>query len=319
MILKWVIKIGKEEFGIKMKTEKLVWATKHVEKFLGFQIFTNFEHNNVLIDISQDRKAKLKARGNILCKNKEYKFITLFQWQGSAFSLAEVRWPLKSMVRTVTRKIKYELNKGTRYHQVIKNEPLVASTISVFNETVLKLGPMCLQDYSAIKNYKLLNPNYYDFISFTDASDEGYGGIIANTGDWFFGAWNKQQKIKNIDWREAITAVSALNYYKNLFFDKKVLLYIDNKPVHYGMVNKKYDNIYVDIVIQKGFEICINHKILFLSEYLTSDDNWLADDLSRFRITAFKRKCYKKRIKIKTNHLILPLVPLNANKFNFLL
>ena len=153
-ILDWIVKIAWKEFGIKMKKSKIVRATKHIDKFLGFEIFTDInEHKEPLIQVSKDRRAKLKERGRILCTKEKYEFITLYKWQGCAFSVSEVRWPLKSMVRAVTRKITKELKKGTRYHQVIEYDPLVANTVNTFNECVLKLGPMPLKDYSDIKNY----------------------------------------------------------------------------------------------------------------------------------------------------------------------
>ena len=86
----------------------------------------------------------------------------------------------------------------------------------------------------------------------------------------------------------------------------------------YGFVNKKYDNIIVDSIIQKAYELCVNKRIIFISNYLTSQDNWIADDLSRFRVDKWKFKVQVKGLKIKPKPVFLPLIHINYyNKFSF--
>jgi len=297
--LKAIQEVGYDTFGLPMKDSKTVWGTQHAENLLGFQVMTDLKvHRVPMLDVSANRKAKLEHKRAIICSGKPYPLVALDQWAGSAYSISELRYPMKAMVRYVSRRRDHYLALGFQYGDMIDYCPFIAASVDAFHRGYEGLGPIPLEDYKFTVEFKDLPASEYDVVVWTDASDYGFGGYVGTTHEWFYGGFSKADKARTIHWKEAMTPLAWLSTIlktnPELVTGKKVLIFVDNKSVGYGWANKKYKEISVDSVLQMIFSLMIKYKIFIFTRYIKSKQNYLADSLSRWNVQNFKDACRRK-------------------------
>jgi len=296
--IKALTEIGEQVFGIPFKDRKTVHATVHHPEFLGLDIDADLQQNkDVMLQVSANRLAKMEHRRRVICSGKPYLRVALSQWDGCGYSISELRYPMKSMLRYVSqRDTQYGLA-GVDYMEEVPYCPLIANSVNAFHAGVTSLGPIPLSDYKFVIRFKDIPDEEYDLILWTDACTYGYGGYDGMSGEWFYGGFSKQDIQRSIHWKEAMVPLAWLRHALESFPErvqgKKVLMYIDNDGVHRGIMNKKYDNMSVDTVLQNIFKLMIEHRIFIFAKYIRSEENVLADPLSRWWIDKFKKRCSK--------------------------
>ena len=126
---------------------------------------------------------------------------------------------------------------------------------------------------------------------FTDASDYGCGGYFDDS--WFaivytgsFSALRDQ----SINWRELHTAVKALVTWAPSIAGSRVIFHIDNM-VTCHLLNKLYSPIPPLMELVRAWCLTIEaHSIEVCVVYISTEDNYLADSLSRGDIDQFRSR-----------------------------
>ena len=126
---------------------------------------------------------------------------------------------------------------------------------------------------------------------FTDASDFGCGGYFGNS--WFaivYAGSFSPLKEQSINWRELHTAVKALITWAPSIAGDKVIFHIDNM-VTCHLLNKLYSPIPTLMELVRVWCLTIEaHSIEVSVAYISTEDNHLADSLSRGDIAHFKAR-----------------------------
>ena len=127
---------------------------------------------------------------------------------------------------------------------------------------------------------------------YTDASGKiGFGGVCNNTF-WMFGEWSRDFLVKckpSIQYQELYAVTVAILCWIDLFKNKRVVLFCDNEGV-VGMLNTTTSSckncmILIRIIVLK----CLVENVRIYGKHVKSEDNLLADMLSRGKIDYFKR------------------------------
>jgi len=318
--LKAIQTIGTEELGLPMRESKTVYGTQHADNLLGFQVMTDLQvHREPMLDVSENRKAKLKHKRDIICKGTPYPLVVLDQWAGGAYSISELRYPMKAMVRYVSRRRDAYLALGIGYGEMVDYCPFIAASVDAFHRGYESLGPIPLSDYRFVQEYEDLPIDQYDVVVWTDASDYGFGGYIGTTNQWFFGGFSKVDRARTIHWKEAVTPLAwlttTLRTNPSLVVGKKILIFVDNKSVGFGWANKKYKEITVDSVLQNTFGLMIKYKIFIFTKYIKSKQNYLADSLSRWNVQDFKDVCRRKKFRFTPRPITVPIPAITYPNF----
>lgn len=296
-MLKWITLILWKHLGLKLKGSKTVFATLEME-FLGIKIFG--QKTPTAVAISEDRKAKLKQRGNYIIKRRAVKFIQYHRFQGCAMSSSEIHWPLKAMLRGLSIWLAKKLHtEKVGYYDMVKREPLIINTIRAFLKAIEKVKAVQLQNILDYKHTYKLESSEYDIIIQTDASTEAAGGICLTTGEWFYHKWEKKISHRWIAWGEIIAVLIAIEVNIEHLKGKRVNIFMDNEPARYGLINKRYKNIYVDKVIKEICILCVHNNIFIRWDYINTKDNIYADYLSRLKIDKFKQQANRNKLIIK--------------------
>ena len=127
---------------------------------------------------------------------------------------------------------------------------------------------------------------------YTDASGTlGFGGIHKN--QWFQGTWLPNQTLdtKNIsiDWQELYAIVVASYIWGNLWAQKRILFYCDNLGV-VSIINSKRSKCsrIMDLVRALTLQT-LKHNFFFKAVHVPGHHNDIADSISRFQQTRFRR------------------------------
>jgi hypothetical protein len=127
---------------------------------------------------------------------------------------------------------------------------------------------------------------------YTDASGTlGFGGIHKN--QWFQGTWLPNQTLdtKNIsiDWQELYAIVVASYIWGNLWAQKRILFYCDNLGV-VSIINSKRSKCsrIMDLVRALTLQT-LKHNFFFKALHVPGHHNDIADSISRFQQTRFRR------------------------------
>ena len=124
---------------------------------------------------------------------------------------------------------------------------------------------------------------------FTDASDYGSGGVKGN--DWFalvYVGGFEPLRHHSINWRELHVAVKALVTWAPALSGSKVIFHIDNM-VTCNLLNKLYSPVPTLMELVRAWCLTLEaHSIEVAVVYIPTDENKLADAISRGDISLFK-------------------------------
>jgi len=306
-------------FGIPFKTTKTQKGTDKIDRFLGFAIdLTAKDLNDYTISPCKATIDKLCYRADILVQHNTFTLRTLTSWLGSAYNISHLKYPLKSMIRTVGIIHKEYLHLGYAYNDPVTHNSQLALLITTVTDQLLKMPPIILKKYKMIHMNKIWTTGKYHNILYTDASDWGYGIIDITNGRYCMKKWPKSFTDR-IDVREALSPLAYFTKYGSEYSNKHVMLWIDNQPVMNGIIKKRYKYIKVDVIIHELFKICMKYDIILRVDYINTHANKLADSLSRGDIKGFHTEINKnKQIKLNKNPSPLPLIIPDYNIFNLL-
>ena len=287
--LYWFVKIAREEFGIQIRDSKVVPTTQHMNKFLGFDIVAN--HNEPYVQLTKDRLAKLQVKTDLILTNK-FPFVTLHQWNGCMNTIAGLRWPVRAMLRVITRFImKCREDQSISYKQIISVPHNILNHVRTCNYIIQTTGQIPISSYTLHTQLAKLKANNFDYILYTDASTPGLGGLCAQTGHWVSQNWDNKLINKHINFKEALIMCSFVESLTHILKNKVVMIRIDNKPVHDGFVAKKFKNPEIDAILFHLFTICAKFNIVLYSDWIETNHNPFADDLSRNKMHQFFTRC----------------------------
>lgn len=124
-----------------------------------------------------------------------------------------------------------------------------------------------------------------DIYGSSDASNKGGGFVI---GRW----WNSYHfKGKHIDWhinqKEGHVVVTALYNLRRYLTGKRVVIYIDNATIYYAMCRHWASSAMLMEVIYDICAIMMKYRIEVWFEWIPTENNVLADTLSRFKMDEF--------------------------------
>ena len=314
-MIDYVTKIGWKVFGIPFKEVKTVRATKHLKKFLGYELdFRHKAKSHYYISPARDTIDKLVYRAKVIIKDATFPLRTITAWLGSAYNIAYLKYPLKSMCRAI--EIIHQNYLLTHdYADIVVHNSQLSLLINTVTIQLKDMTPMTLDKYKFIDFSHTWLKNQPDFTWYSDASDWGYGLIDTDKGVYCAEAWPKGYKDR-IDVREALAPLAYLRSYGHKYRNKMIHLWIDNKPVMHGIIKKRYSYIKVDIIIHEIFKECMKYDILMRVDYINTKDNKLADYLSRKRMDLFHEEIQKQNIKLNNYMTRLPLYIPNYNIFS---
>ena len=142
--------------------------------------------------------------------------------------------------------------------------------------------------------YILRNHEKYDHTLYSDAATtRGFGGWDS-LGNYFQqGTWNgislpqlRHSKDTLINSMELITMISFIIANRHSYKNKNIFLWVDNATAKGWIISKKCDLKsprfkLISNAIRSLMITCIKYKIWFFIEYISTDRNKVADELSR--------------------------------------
>ena len=158
----------------------------------------------------------------------------------------------------------------------------------------LRFWEVALQKYNKIPfSYVLRDRTNFHVQIFTDAAtNTGFGGWDT-FGNYFKGTWDKitlpkkqHEKDTLINFMELITMISFIIANRHIYKNKNLYLWIDNIAAKSWIISKrcKMKSVrfeWVSNAIRSLMIHCLKYHIYFWIEYIRSEDNKIADALSR--------------------------------------
>lgn len=115
---------------------------------------------------------------------------------------------------------------------------------------------------------------------FTDASTTGWGA--ACDGDTASGQWSNFEQQQHINYLELLAAFIALKIFAQDFFDKQILLRVDNSTA-IAYINRMGGIQYPHLtqITREIWDWCENRRLFVFASYIRSRENTIADYESR--------------------------------------
>ena len=117
---------------------------------------------------------------------------------------------------------------------------------------------------------------------FTDASKVGYSGVCGT--QWFMGTFPIGWAESNIAIKEFVPFFIALHVWKDKLSNSSVLFRIDNQSVVTNVCNLTSKLPEIMNMLRPAILFALEHNIYFYSSYIRSEDNKIADALSRLQV-----------------------------------
>jgi hypothetical protein len=140
----------------------------------------------------------------------------------------------------------------------------------------------------------------HDMHLYTDAAGStGFGGYFQD--QWFNGAWPDDLKSQNnseisIAFQELYPVVIAALLWGKYWIRKRILFYCDNQAT-VNIINKGRSTAPAIMKLMRMLVITAGlHNFAFLAEHLPGVDNSIADSLSRFQMSRFRKLAPHARI-----------------------
>ena len=134
-----------------------------------------------------------------------------------------------------------------------------------------------------------------DIVFHTDASLKIGIGAISNKGHYIQHTWTEfnlfQPNKKDIVWKELVAVYVTLHSLQKEIINKVVHVYTDNMGVKWMLINMR-SKLYrpdLQILINEICKLCISTKCHLWMEYISTEDNVLADALSRCKRNPFRQ------------------------------
>ena len=120
---------------------------------------------------------------------------------------------------------------------------------------------------------------------YTDASDTGYGAYFA--GEWFKGRWVDGVREMPIAVREMFAVTLAVRAWGQQLRNRKLIIWCDNQCVTYVFAKQFSKCGKLSFLLRELVLACLNFNVLVKMQYIASEQNFLADSLSRDEMHRF--------------------------------
>ena len=141
-------------------------------------------------------------------------------------------------------------------------------------------------------NGKCMIPNTAEYHHlYTDAIDIGFGGYCE--GDWFAEEYTStdERKDKSINWREIEAVAVAAATWGHQWQGKRVIFHCDNDCIVQVVNSGTCRSPEIMDLVRTLFFISARHEFSIHCQYINTNDNVLADALSRMDFARFHREC----------------------------
>ena len=143
-------------------------------------------------------------------------------------------------------------------------------------------------------------PDAYIKPCFSDSSNKGYG--LLHGTHWLFGAFHltevKTKDENNIREREMFPILIGCQTFGPYWSGHRVHMFIDNENAMRAIINKDIRNEKSHQLLIRICETMMKYKFEIHADRVSTEDNTLADALSRFKIKKFKNTCKQNNIPI---------------------
>jgi len=135
-----------------------------------------------------------------------------------------------------------------------------------------------LHEWNGIRLIRPCRPAYFVY---TDASSKGIGGWFGSLA--FSAALPRRHRTKHINWKEAYAILYALAKWGHSLSGSTVIFMCDNDAI-VNAINNRTIHGEANHILQLIFLSAALHDISISACWLSSEENWIADALSRFNI-----------------------------------
>ena len=268
-----------EQVGMPVNFEKTFWATTCLT-FLGLLINTVSQ----TVSIPRDKIEKAHQLIDKVLLNKSRK-LTLHQLQQICGYL---NFLCKAVVpgRAFTRRICSHTSGVLKPHHHIKITEEMKLDLEMWKIFLRHPSAYCRPFLDFSDKVKSTDIDFY-----TDASGKiGFGGVCQNS--FMFEYWDRDflsEQSPSIDYLELYAVAAAVLAWISRFRNRRVTIFTDNKGVR-DMINSnvastKNSMVLIRIIVLK----CLVENVKLKAKYVASEDNNLADHLSRGRIKQFRK------------------------------
>ena len=269
-----------EQIGMPVNFEKTFWGTTCLT-FLGLLINTVAQ----TISIPKEKIEKALQLIDRVLLNKSRK-ITLHQLQQICGYL---NFLCKAVVpgRAFTRRLISHTSGVLKPHHHIKITEEMKLDLDMWKIFLRHPSAYCRPFLDFSDKVKSTDIDFY-----TDASGKiGFGGVCQNS--FMFEYWDKEfllDQSPSIDYLELYAVAAAVLAWIARFRNRRVTIFTDNKGVR-DMINSnvastKNSMVLIRIIVLK----CLVENVKLKAKYVASEDNDLADHLSRGRISKFRKE-----------------------------
>lgn len=268
-------------------------------KFLGFI----FDSKNMKIHLPSNKRERIK---NIVTKYHSKKHFKIQKF-------AEIIGVLVSVCPAV----KY----GWLYTKNLEREKYLALKRAKSYEAKMYLNNKILADFNwwlqiIDTTYNDIKKDKFKIVIFTDASLTGWGACAGDKDA--HGWWSKNEKKCHINYLELKAIYHGINYFAKSYRNCNLLIRTDNTTAlsyinRMGSVKYPYLNSLARLI----WQWCEKRNIWILATYISSLDNWRADQESRSLPIETEWSLAPYAFAKIVNYLGIPKVDLFASKDNF--
>ena len=253
-----------DRMGLVFKKEKAV-PPGRVREFCGLQ----WHYPNHTIEIAPNTHAKTLFKMLRIYEKNGATIQYMESTKGSLHYIAPIIPPFKIFINAIDKKLtyyKFTLNKKpNEWWSLTKSE---SDMLYIATKLLCEHKPHDWDDIAISGDMSIFQqPKFKWLVIYTDACTSyaltgAGGGICTSTGDWIFYKFPKHwiKPIYTINTKEADAAYRTLYAMRHIIQGRHVQLFIDNSPVHHGIIKKKYNNPEVADTIK-----CINELEIALS------------------------------------------------------
>ena len=122
---------------------------------------------------------------------------------------------------------------------------------------------------------------------YTDASNLGFGGFLGT--HWFYHGWTDSWLKLHISIREFYPIVLAVELWSQILRNKHVQFHCDNIAVVHCINKQTAKDVQLMALVRRLVVQALKYNIFFEAKHIPGLKNILADKLSRFQVSDFKR------------------------------
>ncbi len=262
-----------KEFGVPLAADKTVGPTSTIT-FLGLQI----DSEKQIISIPSAKLDTVKEKVERALSARKITLKDLQSLIGSLSFICRAISPGRAFLR---RLIDQTCGVSRPWFKITLSEGALSD---------LRMWRIFMQEFNGVTIF----PDQFwlgqdDLQLFTDACKSvGFGGYLR--GKWFQGRWPEEiAKSRSIAWMEFFPIVVAIVLWSHVLRGKRIVLRSDNESV-IAIINRQTSRCPLIMRLLRFFVLqCLKNNIAFRADHVPGDLNTIADALSRFQASRFRK------------------------------